>query len=103
MSTEFGRFHIEGQSPTVIVTNTTETDLVLRIWQSPIETEVDHNLATVFVQLDKQRCTLHGGTPLPGGGTVLNLVIPSGETLYGVCDDIGKGGYVMHLPIIAGS
>lgn len=96
-----GRFYVHGTSPKVIVTNSTSAPIQVQLWQVTVNEEATDDNTTVYISFDYDSCTLDKGTPLPEGGTVLRFILPPGQSVYGVSDDQGRGGWMTQPVVVA--
>ena len=92
MKLGFDRFYVAGQSPKALVANDSNTVIDVQIWSSHLDESGTDETTITYVSFEKEQCTISKGTPLPEGGTILRLRMSPGQVLYGVSDDIGRGG-----------
>lgn len=89
-----GRFYVHGTSPKILVTNTEDSLLHVQLWQTHDNEDGTAENTNVYFSFDKETCTLSKGTPLPEGGTIIRFILPPGQSIYGVSDDQGRGGWI---------
>lgn len=89
-----GRFYIHGSSPMVMFTNEEDYPVFVQFWQSSTNESGSFQNTRIYFSFDKKTCTLDQATPMPEEGKILRAIIHPQESIYGVSDDQGRGGWI---------